>query len=551
MSDKAKLKKLTLKTPLMDLEWESGGKGQSFLFHFINGVRRFFYKRWKNKKDPIRILNFQYLTYHLDKIENQTDAIFSLIEKQSWHGENVDEWVLEKENVYNVDNNIFALSFDLKSGCLDYDFNPDQYNGDIVEFIIDDQLVDGGLYVMACVLDEKGRQHKKCINLTTLKSDPDIGPHGDGSYEWKSYVRTLNIKKGWQSIRVDISTIFKKIAFNGDYSFKNIIGLRVRGRRKLVCVNTYTKSQTSNHEISLQEQNNRISNPAKPEESRLAAKGPWTQEGDILCLVARDISPDAYYVWFHRPLSGKGARFKFDIMFETDEKMDIRLVAFGRRPLEYYQESDHLVVYCPWESGGLRIDALKDGKIENIPVEKSTMLPLVVGKNYHIEVRIEKRNAWIKIDNLHVLNVSDERIEEYSSRVDFYWGFSTVCGNIKLSNIVVKELNGTKGNLEENNEQATYDQKSKHPLNNPIPGIPSLVRSTAIRIGLCVIVFLALEIAVGWCVNQYGEGDNFLQKSVNSWAIYCGVLGIVAFCFPFVMGKNRLRLLKLWRGDIE
>ncbi|MBZ0272967.1 hypothetical protein K8I61_13090 [bacterium] len=551
MQDKATLKKVTVKTPIMDLEWEAGGKGHCFATRLINGIRRRCYNKWKNRVNPLRIVNFSYLSYDLDKLSDQTEAILSLLKKYGWSGFNIDNCKLSKANVYNVDNNIFALAYDLEPGCLDFSFNRSKNNGELVEFIVDDQLIIGGLYIMVSVRDKSGVLCNKCINITTVKSDQDIGPHGDGSYEWKAYAPTLNIKKGWQSIRVNVPLVLKKQAFNGIYTLDTIIGIRLRGKCKIVGINSYNITTPSKIEPSDAMDADTSEPSIEPDKLWYSVKGTWAQSGDVLELNAPDIGPDAYYVWNSRVARQQEAVFNFNFSFLSLQKTDIRLVVFAKSPTENYQSSDHLVIYCPWESGGFRVDILKNDKIEHIHREDKNKPSFKISQNHKVKVKIKGKTVRIFYDGSPVLIASDERLLAYTTRGQWYWGFSTVCGNVRVSNIYLEPLENDsmkRGALTDSKKDGDGDFVS-HP--KKISQKDRLVKSTTIRTAMSGIVFLLLEFAVGRYVNQYGEGSNFLQKSVNSWVLYACGFGAVAFIFPFYLGKERLKILKLWKGDSD
>ena len=51
----------------------------------------------------------------------------------------------------------------------------------------------------------------------------------------------------------------------------------------------------------------------------------------------------------------------------------------------------------------------------------------------------------------------------------------------------------------------------------------SFKRSANFRLGITIIIFLALEGVVAFLANSYGEGPNLFQRLINSWPF----LGIV------------------------
>lgn len=65
---------------------------------------------------------------------------------------------------------------------------------------------------------------------------------------------------------------------------------------------------------------------------------------------------------------------------------------------------------------------------------------------------------------------------------------------------------------------------------------------------------LAVLLAVGFAIvgvsaTRYGEGGTTFQRLTNSWEWHIVPLGVVLFLFPFVMGRERMRHLRWWKGE--
>lgn len=78
-----------------------------------------------------------------------------------------------------------------------------------------------------------------------------------------------------------------------------------------------------------------------------------------------------------------------------------------------------------------------------------------------------------------------------------------------------------------------------------------LVISAVLRSLLTFFLLVAVEGVVAWLAWRYGDGENFFQKLTNSWSWLVLGFGTVAVVYPFIMGRNRMRLLKWWKGDSD
>ena len=78
-----------------------------------------------------------------------------------------------------------------------------------------------------------------------------------------------------------------------------------------------------------------------------------------------------------------------------------------------------------------------------------------------------------------------------------------------------------------------------------------LVVSAALRTGLAFAMLVVVEVAIGYLVWQYGEGPNLFQKFTKAWPWLGLGFAMVAVPYPFFMGRERMRLLKWWKGETD
>lgn len=78
-----------------------------------------------------------------------------------------------------------------------------------------------------------------------------------------------------------------------------------------------------------------------------------------------------------------------------------------------------------------------------------------------------------------------------------------------------------------------------------------LVASVVKRSLLALCTLFVVELIVGYFVWQYGEGQNLFQKLTKAWPWLGAGFGVVAILYPFFMGRDRMRLLKWWKGDTD
>jgi len=78
-----------------------------------------------------------------------------------------------------------------------------------------------------------------------------------------------------------------------------------------------------------------------------------------------------------------------------------------------------------------------------------------------------------------------------------------------------------------------------------------LVKSLIWRTGLALGILVVVEVVIGYFVWRYGEGPNLFQKLTNAWCWLALGLAVVAVLYPFIMGRERMRLLKWWKGETD
>lgn len=75
----------------------------------------------------------------------------------------------------------------------------------------------------------------------------------------------------------------------------------------------------------------------------------------------------------------------------------------------------------------------------------------------------------------------------------------------------------------------------------------SAIRRTVLASGVLVVV----EAVIGFLVWRYGDGSNLFQKLTNAWSWLVLGFATVAILYPFIMGRERMRVLKWWKGEID
>ena len=76
-----------------------------------------------------------------------------------------------------------------------------------------------------------------------------------------------------------------------------------------------------------------------------------------------------------------------------------------------------------------------------------------------------------------------------------------------------------------------------------------LRRSTVFRMCALIILLFAMWGIIGMAALKWGAGDTVFQKLANSAWWFAIPFAGVGLIFPFVLGRERIRLLKWWRGE--
>ena len=68
---------------------------------------------------------------------------------------------------------------------------------------------------------------------------------------------------------------------------------------------------------------------------------------------------------------------------------------------------------------------------------------------------------------------------------------------------------------------------------------------------LTFLALLVLEAVITYLVSNFGKGGNLFQKITSSWVWFGAGFAGIALVYPFVLGRERLRLLKWWKGESD
>ena len=165
--------------------------------------------------------------------------------------------------------------------------------------------------------------------------------------------------------------------------------------------------------------------------------GGWRFQNDVISLHAADVSPRAYYLWNTEKCSYSEAfNLSFDLSFTDDRKTDFRVALFSTSSSQLMEKSDHLLIYLPWENGGYRVDTLIFGKTENI-LHESSRFVYQPGKVYQNKLVISGGILRVWVNDSLAVQINDPKINSFLNRQKWYWGFSTVYGNIEVRNLVL------------------------------------------------------------------------------------------------------------------
>lgn len=130
----------------------------------------------------------------------------------------------------------------------------------------------------------------------------------------------------------------------------------------------------------------------------------------------------------------------------------------------------------------------------------------------------------------------------------------------------VRTLKGETSRLSEKNQQLdekianeqsvrSAAEQRIHSLETNIQSLNNQLRkSQLVRsiIGRCILITIPL--LLGWYVTgliaiKYGDGATSFQKLTNAWPWFGLFPAIAALLFPYVIGRERMRYLKRWRGE--
>ncbi|MEW6187322.1 MAG: hypothetical protein AB1585_16435 [Thermodesulfobacteriota bacterium] len=144
-------------------------------------------------------------------------------------------------------------------------------------------------------------------------------------------------------------------------------------------------------------------------------------------------------------------------------------------------------------------------------------------------------------------NLSKELSEEKQIRLDAEKGIAELETQRKE---MTKQIENGKKDLTDANvrieklEKVVQDRKNADMHKR-------LVASVVRRTILTAAIFLIIEFLIGYLISLYGEGSNYFRKLTGNW-VWLGLgFAFVALIYPFIMGRERMSLLKWWKGEIS
>jgi len=121
--------------------------------------------------------------------------------------------------------------------------------------------------------------------------------------------------------------------------------------------------------------------------------------------------------------------------------------------------------------------------------------------------------------------------------------------------IPVREMEGTLRRLYHPGIAALHDLKRRLIVecgNLPDPVYHNRIKKSAIRRAILTLgILLFVEVVIGCLVWRYGEGANLFRRLTNAWPWLGAGFGAVVISYPFLMGRDRMRLLKWWKGEAD
>lgn len=79
----------------------------------------------------------------------------------------------------------------------------------------------------------------------------------------------------------------------------------------------------------------------------------------------------------------------------------------------------------------------------------------------------------------------------------------------------------------------------------------AIVNSAILTTTLMIAFLLITEFFAIMLIQYYGDGNNFFQKITNSWSWLAFIFSFCTIIYPFLMGRECMRLLKWWKGEDE
>ena len=78
-----------------------------------------------------------------------------------------------------------------------------------------------------------------------------------------------------------------------------------------------------------------------------------------------------------------------------------------------------------------------------------------------------------------------------------------------------------------------------------------LKNSVLVRTIMALGFLFIIEAIIGYLIWLHGEGPNLFQKLTRAWPWLGAGFAFVAILYPFLMGRERMRLIKRWKGETD
>ncbi|MBZ5536626.1 MAG: hypothetical protein LAO31_11780 [Acidobacteriia bacterium] len=166
------------------------------------------------------------------------------------------------------------------------------------------------------------------------------------------------------------------------------------------------------------------------------------------------------------------------------------------------------------------------------------------------QVLLEERAALAK--QVESLKAEKERAElEVGEEKHLRTDAETRLAGVEMRSIEVsKQLEIEHNNLAEANSCIQKLEQSARDWEK-MEAHKRLVRSAIGRAALAFVILVVIEAVIGLLVWRYGEGHNLFQKLTSAWPWLALGFTSVAVLYPFLMGRDRMRMLKWWKGEID